>query len=122
MLGHVKGQGNCRQHTRAADQVRQRQRQAVAVRDIADARTDRQDGALVVQQDVDDARHRAADAVVRRAFAGDDVVGGAPDLLVDAGTVCVRERDALNLGELIEPEPGSILTIPPIDLFRAGSL
>jgi nucleoid-associated protein YgaU len=23
--------------------------------------------------------------------------------------------------DIIEPEPGSILTIPPIDLFRAGS-
>ena len=67
-------------HSLAVDEVWQRQRHAVAVRYTGDARTDRQDGALVVQQHVDDARDCAADAVVGRAFAGDDLIRGVADV------------------------------------------
>jgi hypothetical protein len=47
----------------AADQVRQRERDAVAVWHAADARADRQDRPLVVDQHIDDPRDGAADAV-----------------------------------------------------------
>ena len=49
---------------------------------------------LVVQQDVDDACDRAADAVEGRALARDDLIRGAADVVVDLLPLLCRERGA----------------------------
>ena len=81
LLRFIKRQRNRGQRAVPTNEVRQRQRNAVAVRQSADARTNRQDRTLIVQQDVHYARYCAADAVIGRAFPGDDLIRRVTTLL-----------------------------------------
>jgi hypothetical protein len=61
---------------------------------------------LIVQDDVDEPRHRAADSVICRPFAGDDVIGGPSHLLVDLLPVLRPERRSMDLHKVVEAHAG----------------
>jgi hypothetical protein len=80
----------------------QRQSNAVAVRHASDLCANRQNGPLVVEQDIRNARHGAADAVVSRAFARDNVICGTTHLLVDVVSVLAAKGAPMNVRELLQ--------------------
>jgi len=60
-----------------------------------------------VEQYIDDPRDRAANPVVGRTFSLDDLVGRAADVFIDLLSVCLRQRLAIHLGELIQAQAGN---------------
>ncbi len=80
----------------------QRQRHAIAIRCLCDARADRQDRPLVVQHDIDDPCDGAADPEIGGALPGNDGIGRAANLLVDPPAIRLRQRRAVEAGKVVE--------------------
>ena len=101
-LRFIKRQRNRGQRAVPTNEVRERERNVIAVRQPGDACANCQDRTLIVQQNVDDARDCAADAVKGRAFPGDDLIRGITDTVVDALPVLFGERFSVNFSEFIQ--------------------
>src|SRR5690242_16956258 len=84
--------------------MRQSQRDFVTVWNSGDAGADGKDRALIMEQHINDTRHRAADAIVSCALAGDDLVGGPSHILVDLPSMRPCQRLAVNSGKVIEAQ------------------
>src|SRR6185369_50214 len=105
-FGRIQRQRDFAKVTRTANEMGQRQRNSFTPGHTDNPGANREDGALVVENHINDSRHRATDAVVGGAFAGDYLVGGVANVLVDRLPLGNAERPVLDFGEVIQAEAG----------------
>src|SRR5205809_550295 len=107
LFGVVERQWNCRQSALTADQMGQCQGHARAIGNGGDSRADRENGSLVMQDDVHNTSHGTANAVIGRSFSRDNLVSGAANIFINLLPVSVGQGLVGNPDEFGQVQPGN---------------